>query len=275
MTERPRREPHSAIRCVNVTGERVDGSSVNPAEVQAVVAEVVALVGEPAPQQHEPHTIGIVSPFRDHVDAIREQLIRQLPPADIDKHAIVVGTAHSLQGDEKDIVVFTTSIDAQCHTASLRFLENPNLFNVAVTRARKTLVVVTSVTINDLPAGLLRDFFQYTQRALQPRPTNVQFDNEFVKRMVTELRKQHLDVWPHYRSAGVSIDAVVSDETRHVAILCDGPHTSSERSIDPLTCHRILARAGWDVRRIARRSWLESWYDCLGHINNALRGGEG
>ena len=265
MTERPRSEPHSAIRWVNAAGRRSEGSSVNAAEVQAVLAEVGAVIDETKSEGPVP-TIGVVSPFRDHVDAIRDQLIRQFSSTDIENHDIVVGTAHSLQGDEKDIVIFTTSIDTECHSASLRFLENPNLFNVAVTRARRQLVVVTSVTIDDLPPGLLREYLQHTQLALQPHLAKEQFDNEFEKLVATELRKQHLEVWPNYGSAGVRIDLVVSNEEGHVAVLCDGPPASPDRSIDPLICHRILTRAGWAVRRVSRRSWLARWYDCLQHI---------
>lgn len=270
MTERPRREPGSAVRCVTVAGKRSEGSSANPAEVQAVLAEVAAVVDE-GKAADQVSTIGIVSPFRDHVDAIHEQLVQQFSSADIEKHDIVIGTAHSLQGDEKDIVIFTTSIDTECHSASLRFLENPNLFNVAVTRARRRLVVVTSVAADDLPAGLLREFVQHAQCVPQPHLAKDLFDNEFERHVVGELRKQHLEAWPNYRSAGLRIDVVVSMEGRNLALICDGPPPGPDDTVDPLTCHRVLARAGWEVRRVSRRSWLASWYDCLQYITKALQ----
>jgi hypothetical protein len=255
---------------VNVAGRRSVGSSVNLAEVDAVLAQVAAAIERGNANDRVP-TIGIVSPFRDHVDAIRDRLIRQFSTTDIERHEIVVGTAHSLQGDEKDVVVFTTSIDTKCHSASLRFLENPNLFNVAVTRARRQLVVVTSVTTNDLPRGLLREFLQHAQQTPQAVGSTEKFDNEFEKLVVAELRKQHLELWPNYRSAGIRIDAVASTDGCHVAILCDGPRGGPHDSIDPLACHRLLARAGWEVRRISRRSWMADWYDCYRHIRSTFK----
>ena len=141
---------------------------MNRQEVAAVL-EIVQSITDTAPTDRAP-SIGIVSPFREQADAIRDRLIEQLSADVLQRHAVVVGTAHALQGDEKDIVVFSTSIDPASHPASLRFLENPHVFNVAITRARRQLIVVTSVAADDLPAGLLRSFLTYATTAGTPPP---------------------------------------------------------------------------------------------------------
>jgi hypothetical protein len=112
-----------------ISGRRDERSSVNRKEVAAAL-EIVESIAEAA-SGDDPSSIGIVSPFRDQADAIRERLIEALPASVLERHAIVAGTAHALQGDEKDVVILSTSIDADSHPASLRFLETPNLFNVA------------------------------------------------------------------------------------------------------------------------------------------------
>ena len=56
------------------------------------------------------------------------------------------------------------------------------------------------------------------------------------------------------------------DAGRHVAVLCDGFPRSAQDSLDALTTHRILARAGWPVVRIPHRSWQADWYACYDEI---------
>ncbi len=264
MTERPHVQEQSAVRWLYTEGQRTSASSVNPAEIDAIVSEVSAVIQRTQGNPGAP-SIGIVSPFRDHVDAIRERLIDRLPASDLECHQLVLGTAHTLQGDEKDIIFFTTSVDTNCHSASLRFLQNPNLFNVAITRARHELVTITSVTPDNLRPGLLREFLWHTERLIQPQPVTDAYETAFQKKVTAELRKQKLIAWPNYRSTGVRIDLVVSDGSGHLAVLLDGSECDTG-GVSPLVTHRILVRAGWRVTRLSPRSWKTSWYDCLEHI---------
>ena len=78
MTSRPTPSAESVIRLNQVDGCRRDGSSVNPCEVDFVVETIRSLAQDQAVARVP--SIGIVSPFRDHADAIRERLIRDLPP---------------------------------------------------------------------------------------------------------------------------------------------------------------------------------------------------
>lgn len=269
MTERPRRQAHSAIRVVRTSGHRSEGTSVNPDEVAAILAEVAAVVEATPPDEPAP-TLGVVCPFRDQVDAISDQLIRSFPASVVDRHEIVVGTAHTFQGDEKDVVIFSTSIDPDFHSASLRFLENPNLFNVAVTRARHRMVVVTSVGIDDLPSGLLREYLEHARGTLRPHQPIERYDNAFEEHLATKLTRQGMEVWPNFSAAGVRIDLVATKQARHMAILCDGPRPGPGQHADSLTCHRMLARAGWSVKRISQRSWSADWYACVEHVMQTL-----
>ena len=55
----------------------------------------------------------------------------------------MIDTVERLQGAERDIVLFSVTTSDPDHRDSL-FLNNPNRFNVAITRARHKLVVVGS-----------------------------------------------------------------------------------------------------------------------------------
>ena len=52
-------------------------------------------------------------------------------------------TVHRFQGDERDLIIFSPAVSEGISEGALNFLRrNGNLFNVAITRARSTLVVV-------------------------------------------------------------------------------------------------------------------------------------
>jgi hypothetical protein len=109
---------------------------------------------------------------------------------------------------------------------SLRFLEDPNLLNVAITRARERLVAVTSVTANQLPAGdthYLRGFLEHAAAPFDPGEQPDRFDSDFERQVAEALRARGLRVISQYPSCGYSIDLVVTDGTNSLAVECDGP----------------------------------------------------
>jgi superfamily I DNA and/or RNA helicase len=71
---------------------------------------------------------------------------------------LIIDTVERLQGAERDVILFSLTTSDPDHLES-PFLNNPNRFNVAITRARHKLVVVGSrVFFTRVPrteAGLL------------------------------------------------------------------------------------------------------------------------
>lgn len=74
-------------------------------------------------------SIGIITPYRDQVAAIQTQLSKDLE----------VATVHKFQGREKDAIILTC-VD----NIITEFVDDPRMLNVAVSRAVKSLTVVTS-----------------------------------------------------------------------------------------------------------------------------------
>src|SRR5699024_1184700 len=109
----------------------------------------------------EPVSIGIISPFRGQVELIKKAVLRVFSQETIQQHQIEIGTAHTFQGDERDVMLMSWAIAANSHSQSLMFLQKPNLFNVAITRARKRLINFISKPVNELPEGLLRDYLEF------------------------------------------------------------------------------------------------------------------
>ena len=76
---------------------------------------------------------------------IRERVAQRLAPAVRDRALFVVDTAHGFQGDERDVIFLSPCVSSRMPRGSLMFLRNTgNLFNVAITRARSLLHVVSS-----------------------------------------------------------------------------------------------------------------------------------
>ncbi len=89
-------------------------------------------------------TVGLVTPFRAQANAITEAINAddQLSTALI-RAEFLADTVHRFQGDERDVMVFSSVIASDTPEGAIGFLRsNPNLFNVAITRARAQLIVV-------------------------------------------------------------------------------------------------------------------------------------
>lgn len=104
--------------------------------------EVVALLAGRLMTVHGvgPERLGLISPHRAHNNAVAQRM-RELLGAET--CLPVVDTVERLQGSERDVVFFSLTTSDPDHTLS-PFLNNPNRFNVAITRARTKLVVVGS-----------------------------------------------------------------------------------------------------------------------------------
>jgi hypothetical protein len=87
--------------------------------------------------------LAILAPHRAQNSAIAQRLAQLLSQCGVSGTLPVIDTVERLQGAERDVVLFSvTSSDPDALDSP--FLNNPNRFNVAITRARHKLVVVGS-----------------------------------------------------------------------------------------------------------------------------------
>lgn len=99
--------------------------------------------------------VGIVTPFSKQADLIRGELRK------VGIEGLTVGTVHSLQGDERLVVLFS-SVYGENNKDSGKFYDaGPNMLNVAVSRAKDAFIVfgdpnVFGANIAGSPSGLLR-----------------------------------------------------------------------------------------------------------------------
>lgn len=110
------------------------GSLINPTEAQAV-RDLVLQVASALSFQPD-WTIGVVTPFRRQRDRL-EQLLQAEPNLKRLGNRIRIGTVHTFQGAEADVMVFSPVIASGARPKAAEWIsKEEGLLNVALTRAR-------------------------------------------------------------------------------------------------------------------------------------------
>lgn len=255
---------------------KVDSDATrNMPEVEAVLKRIHEIILDDEGNDENPVSIGIVSPFRGQVDLISKALRQVLTETTIRKHQIEVGTAHTFQGDERDVIIFSLAVADNSFAQSLTFLQKPNLFNVAITRARKKLITFLSRDPKSLPQGLLKDYIEYIQNYLDSAKDDEfmknKFKNAFEQQVADALIMDGYEIKAGFETAGVEPDMLVKDELgNEIIVEIDGVEDKVKSNLSDIKKQTILERAGYKVERISFREWQHSSQACVDRIKQAF-----
>lgn len=123
------REPEPLLY-IDVPESRSGSKNTAPAEVDEIV-KYAAL--------NKDKTIGVITPFVNQKNLIEESLKQQ------GLENVTCGTVHAFQGDEKEVVLFSTAITDQTQAGTYEWLKNnKELINVATSRAKDKLIVLSN-----------------------------------------------------------------------------------------------------------------------------------
>jgi hypothetical protein len=282
MTRRPDTLGLRGIELRKVNGKR-EKAGYNVSETEAVLAEINKIARAEAKKlPNEKSTIGVLSPYRDQVNYLSRALASKLKSKVLQDHEITVGTAYTFQGDERDIMLLSFCADPTSHRSTLTFINNDNLFNVAITRARRRQVLFTALDPRHLPPEhLLRDYLSYASDLLEAEhPDDLPRQGTTFEHEVAEALRARggYTVYLRYPVAGFAVDVVAQRGVQALAIACDGdpqlPAAPADApSLDAAGGQAILERAGWRVHRLSRRRWLLDNEQCLAEIDALLGGG--
>ena len=120
--------------------QRRNTTTRSPDEAKLVVdlIQQTLLCGVP------PHEIGVVTPYRAQAREIRHRLRAVIPDLEL-RREIFVDTVERMQGQERDLILFSLATSSSTFAAQLaEFFFQPHRLNVAVTRACKKLIIVGS-----------------------------------------------------------------------------------------------------------------------------------
>ncbi|MGH9009468.1 MAG: AAA domain-containing protein, partial [Acidimicrobiia bacterium] len=256
----------------------VGASHTNRLEAEAVVRIVCDHLRE-----RPGLSIGVVALSRQQSDLIRDLLedtVRDIGlPVDFDDPTtgLFVKNLENVQGDDRDVIVLSIGYGRD---AAGRLPSNFGpvsrkggwrRLNVAVTRARCRLDVVSSIRAGDIRtdaegAAHLRAYLDYAERGLAALVESVDGEAEcespFEADVAALIRSWGYDVVPQVGVDGFRIDLAVRDPLQAgrfaVGIECDGAayHSSADARERDRLRQEVLEGLGWRIHRI----WGPSWY---------------
>ena len=113
---------------IDVRNDVISEKNTAPGEVEEVITYA---------QHNKDKSIGVITPFVNQRKLIEEEVKSQK------LSNVVCGTVHAFQGDEKDVVLFSTVLTGQTQAGTYNWLKNnKELINVATSRARDKLIIL-------------------------------------------------------------------------------------------------------------------------------------
>lgn len=220
------------------------------------------------------------------------ELIRESNGEDV---SLFVKNIETVQGDERDIIIFSVAYARNEHdkvTATFGSLSSDggeNRLNVAISRAKKSVCIVTSIEPEELNVDgsknlgpkLLKKYLQYaravsnndkegaTSILLSLLDSGVatkkddKFDSIFEIEVCDALRRKGYMVDTQVGVSGYKIDLGVYDEKTSNYVLgieCDGAafHSSKDARERDIHRQRYLESRGWSISRIWSRNWWKN-----------------
>lgn len=186
------------IRWINVTGKTIrpnSGSAYNSEEVVQIVSELKRLV-----DVGYNGTIGVTTPFHLQAEKIKQALEKEpdLFTELIRNHDFLADTVHKFQGDERDLMMFSSVVTNSASNETIGFLNSTgNLFNVAITRARSMLVVIGDYRYcYGCNISYLQQFAKYYKRLTQGEHQNIQNNvSIFTRNYPDSLNTSNISDW--------------------------------------------------------------------------------
>ena len=128
-------------------GSHFERERENEREVDIIEKEIIDEL--PANQT------GIIAPYNNQIALLNSRFKNR---------GCVIDTIHKFQGKEKDYIILSTvanKIKFYDDEEKIDFLNNPNLINVAISRAKKRLYILASEEVLNQEGSILRDLSKY------------------------------------------------------------------------------------------------------------------
>ncbi|MGW8376486.1 AAA domain-containing protein [Streptomyces sp. ODS28] len=198
------------------------GSWVNSEEIRKVDDSVRYLLGQLPPDA----TIGVVTPFKAQANVLREQL------SQYDQERLRVGTVHTFQGGERDIMVFSLVASEGMSPGAVSWIHRQlNLWNVAITRARAHLIMVGDRNLWAKRGGIVAALLDAATDS-GPAHSREGSGEELLKRLYQRLSQQSGATVALGESVnGYASDALVRNthsDTHNAVLLDPGPDENSD-----------------------------------------------
>jgi len=257
-----------------VDGQVTDGTQQNEREAVALVDELAELVSDP---DYAGATFGVIALFEEQMRLLQDLVAAKIDEEAIGDSEIVVVNPDGFQGDERDVVLYSLSYDANVmpqSAISARMMDSPHIqgmLNVAFTRARDEIHVFHSAdkdkfSFSDGRPSALSDWLDHCYRnqdRIPSRPSSRlgRSDSEFEAEVASALTERGVAVMQQYPACGFFIDMECRLGSRRLGLECDGEayhlDEHGDLKMEDLERQSILERAGWIIERIPYRRWRD------------------
>jgi len=218
--------------------------------------------------------------IENHFEQFRRQnphLERYFAPDRFEK--FFVKNLESVQGDERDVLIFSIGYGKDkfgrltMNFGPLNGNGGERRLNVAVTRARKKVIVVSSIRASDFDLGEVNregvrvlhrylDFAERGQDALAMQASQGEFESPFEQSVAAKIRSFGFGVVPQVGCSSFRVDLGVVDPSNPgrfaIGVECDGAsyHSSATARDRDRIRQQILEKLGWKIYRIWSPDWV-------------------
>lgn len=246
----------SAIEWKRVQGDCRKGpngkSRENPEEAGALAR---ALIEDIDKLRSLGLSIGVVTPYRAQADLILDYLRSRLEEEVL--HNLTIATTHRFQGDERDVIYFSPVVGPSMTKWQAAFAADENLVNVALTRARRRLVIVGNMDACLKHRNVLTDLAIYVSRLEAGA-----FDSPLEQTLHEALLERGVSAKTGVVVAGHRLDLAIEEGSPPIDIECDGAAFHTDRILDSAR-DRAIEAEGWRVIRFSGRRLCNDLAGCV------------
>jgi len=265
-------ETTSAIHWVACKGSK-NKKGVNVEEAEQLLKDIKELIEKETYLSANASTsIGILSPFRDQVDYLTKK-IEEFDLLHLKKHKIIVGTPFSFQGEERDAMFISFTIDDETSKSVFQYLDREDVFNVSITRAKDKQYLYYSFTPKNFKNDyLLMDYF-YESKSFKNTYLETGYKDDFALKVYDELLNLGVDkenIVVNYTLAGYLLDVVLTHKNRVICIDLIGYPGVLEKTFS-INQYKTMFRTKVDIIAIPYAYWLFNKQACLHKITTELK----
>ena len=253
-------KPIKTIYVPNAVVKRIGNKVGNQKECDRIISLIEEIAND---RTYDGKTIGIIALQNSdvYIKKLIEMVMKSFGEKFIKERKIKIGDTYDFQGDERDVIILgmvISSIDTEgekYNFQALTKIEFDRSFNVAASRAKEQMILVHSVTLEELNPSCNRyRLLNYCQNYEREKEKEFEkkFESNFEKDIYEYLTSKNYRLIPQFVVGRYRIDFVLeNDNNQKIAIECDGDkyHGIDELSSD-LERQGILERCGWKFVRI-------------------------
>lgn len=265
MTFKSKNDLEENIEIHSSNGIR-NSNGVNQEEIDAIFQKIKNNVST----RKEKYNVGIISPFANQVKEIQKQVSTFFNVEELNKIDLLIGTPYHFQGEERDEVHISFTIDNDTASNVYTYLNKEDVFNVAITRARRRQYIYLS--IDEFPHNsyhLLHRYIRSIKAEDDSELENSSSLDYFLNEVKDWLNDFQLSVFVGKELAGVTIDLLVEKGNKIYALDLVG-YPGVYQATFPIEKYKTLYRMNVEVIVVPFSFWHRKNEECKEFLSQKM-----